>query len=163
LYALKMSSTGASNERVMRISVSEGRVTTAEPCRLVTVSSWFLVLLVLELGDAIVEPVEGRVPRALEGAHPVVDGLQCWTVDAVPAVSTVGADEHETDGTQHTEVLGHLRLSEAEPIDELSHGGLPVAQGIEEDTTARLGDGVERVRRGCCASYVSIIFRYRNI
>ena len=75
----------------------------------------------------------------------------------------VHADEHETDGPQHAEVLGHLRLAEAEPVDELAHGRLPVAQGIEEIAAARFGDGVERVGRRRGASHADIIFRYRNM
>ena len=73
------------------------------------------------------------------------------------------ADEHEADLPQHGEVLGHLRLAEAESFDELVHRDLPGADGIEEVATARLGDGVERIRRRRGASHVDIIFRYRNM
>ena len=145
--------------------MSDGRVMTAEPWRLLTVcllvmvrSSW-----VLELGEQVVEAVETGVPGALERAHPVVDGLQRRPVDPVPAVPPVHADEHETDRPQHAEVLGHLRLAEAEPVDELADRCLPGAQGIEEIAPARLGDGVERIRRRRGASHDDIIFRYRNM
>ena len=76
-----------------------------------------------------------------------MDGLEGGTVDPVPPTAPVGADEHEPDCSQHAEVLGHLRLAETEPVDELAHRDLPVANGVEELTPARLGDGVERIRR----------------
>jgi len=114
----------------------------------------------LELAEQVVEPVESGVPGALERAHPVVDRLERRTVDPVPAMPSVGAHEHETDGPQHGQVLGHLWLAEAESIDELTDRGLLVAQRVEEVTAARLGDGVERVRcrRGASHSlhYMSI-------
>ena len=75
----------------------------------------------------------------------------------------VHAHEHETDRPQHAEVLGHLRLAEAEPVDELADRRLPGAQRIEELPSARLGDGVEGICRRRCASHVTIIFRYRNM
>jgi len=63
------------------------------------------------------------------------------------------ADEREADRPQHAEVLRHLRLAEAEPIDELADCCLPGADGIEEVTPARLGDGVERIGRRRGASH----------
>src|SRR3712207_6182350 len=109
--------------------------------RLITCSWRFL--LGLKLGENVVEAVEANVPGALEPTHPVVDRLQRRTVDAVPAVSPLGADEHQTDRPQHAEVLGHLRLAEVEPADELADGDLPGADRVEEVAPARLGDGVE--------------------
>jgi hypothetical protein len=32
-------------------------------------------------------------------------------------LAPIGADPHETDGPQHTQVLGHLRLAEAEAVE----------------------------------------------
>src|SRR6185436_11640339 len=119
------------------------------------------VLLGLQLGEQVVEAVETGVPGALERAHPVVDRLQRRTVDAVPAAAAVHPDEHETDRPQHGQVLRHLGLAEAEPIDELADRDLAGADGIEEVTPARLGDGVERIRRRRRASHTAIIFRYR--
>ena len=68
-------------------------------------------------------------------------------------MAPVGADEHEADRPQHAQVLGHLGLAEAEPVDELADGHLPGADGVEELATARLGDGVERVGRRRGASH----------
>src|SRR5918996_55472 len=79
------------------------------------------------------------------------------------AGASVGAHEHETDRPQHAQVLGHLRLAEAETVDELTDGRLPGAQGIEELASARFGDGVERIGRRRGASHAEIIFRYRNM
>ena len=99
--ALKTSSAGASNGPgdedlgVRRQGDDGGAVAVVTGwC-----SWWFL--LVLELGEQVVEPVETGVPGALERAHPVVDRLQRRTVDPVPAVPPVHADEHEADRPQH--------------------------------------------------------------
>jgi hypothetical protein len=101
----------------------------------------------LQLGDEVVEAIESAVPDAFEVADPRVDGLERVTVDAVPTVTSVHAHEHETDRSQHAEVLGHLRLAEAEPVDELADRGLSGAQGVEEVAPARFGHGVEGI--GC--------------
>ena len=111
-------------------------------------------VLGLQLGEHVVESIEPDVPGALERARPVVDGLEGGTVDPVPPSAPIGADEHETDRPQHAEVLGHLRLAEAEPVDELAHRDLPVADGVEQFTPARLGDGAERIRRRRRPSHV---------
>jgi hypothetical protein len=100
-----------------------------------------------ELGEEVVELIEPDVPGALEGPCPVVEGLEDGTVDPVPPTSPIGADEHEADRPQHAEVLGHLRLAEAEPVYKLAHRDLPVADGVEQLTPARLSDGAERIRR----------------
>ena len=83
-------------------------------------------------------------------------------VDAY-SVTPIRADEHQTDRPQHAQVLGHLRLAEAESVDELADGDLPGADGVEELATARIADGVERIRRRWSASHVTIIYLYRNI
>src|SRR5688572_20153136 len=70
VHALKTSSRGASNSRVIRICVSEGSVTFA--LRLLTVIS-LLLLEVLQHGVQLLEPLR---PRALVGLHPVVDWLE---------------------------------------------------------------------------------------
>ena len=74
VHAWNTSAAGASNTRVMRISRSDGRVTTAEPWRVWW--CWSFGVLLLELGEQVVEPVEPVVPVALEGADPIVDGLR---------------------------------------------------------------------------------------
>src|SRR5262245_33843108 len=119
--------------------------------------------LVLELDEQVVEAVESFVPGALERAHPVVDGPQRRAVDPVPVTPSVDPNLHEVDGTQHTEMLRHLRLAEAELFDQVADGRLPGAEGIEEVAPARFGDGVERVGGRGGAGHVGIICRYRNV
>src|SRR5690606_25699993 len=103
------------------------------------------------------------VPGPLEGADPIVDGLERRSVDPVPAAASIRADEHQPDLPEHAEVLGHLLLAQPEAVDELSHGGLPGADGIEELATGGLRDGAERIGRGGAPGHAPIICRYRNV
>ncbi len=68
-------------------------------------------------------------------------------------MAPLGADEHQADRPQHAQVLGHLGLAEAEPVDELADGHFSRADGVQEIATARLRDGVERVGRRRGASH----------
>ena len=151
--------------------MSDGVVTTAVLWRLVTElvligrclsgsgllvgggGRWVVGSLRSELGEQVVETIEPGVPGPLEGADPVVDRLERRPVDPVPVVPTLDPDGHQVDRSQHAEVLGHLGLAEAQAPDELAHRGLPGAEGVEEVAAARLGDGVEHVRRRCRASH----------
>jgi hypothetical protein len=117
----------------------------------------------LELAEEVVELVESDVPGALEGAHPIVDGFERRAVHAIPSMSSLGADEHETHGAQHAKVFRDLRLAQSKPIDEIADRRLSGAECTEEVASASVGYGVECVGGGEWRGHGSIIFRYRNM
>src|SRR5262245_30682133 len=107
------------------------------------------VVLLLELGEQVVEPVEPVVPAGLEGSYPMADGLERGAVCPVEAPAAGGPAPYEVHAAQDAEVLRHLRLRETKAIDEITDRDLAFGQGQQDLSTARLRDGVERVGR-CC-------------
>src|SRR5262245_27271576 len=80
VHALQTRWRGASNSRVIRISVSDGSVTTAEPLPTgVTIA----LVLPFEFIQQVVQRVEALVPGALVVLHPVVDWLERHAVEPV--------------------------------------------------------------------------------
>src|SRR5436190_14725122 len=143
VYARNTRCRGASNSRVMRICVSCGSVTTAL-LLVVAISVSFLLELLQHRVEARVAPL----PRLLEPAHPVVDGLQRLAVDGVDPPAPLVADAHEADLAQYPQMLGYLRLRKAEVNDEVVHRPLIPGEGLEDLPPSRLRHRVERVRRG---------------
>src|SRR4051794_5464426 len=88
VHARHTSAGGASNSRVIRISVPVGSVTTALP--LLAIAS----LLRLEFLQHGVEGAEPLAPRPLVARHPVVDGLQRPAVEPVHPPAPVVARIH---------------------------------------------------------------------
>src|ERR1700674_1438393 len=122
----------------MRISVSLGRVTTA--CRLSLIS-----VLLLQFVQDDVQLVETLCPQLLVGSDPVVDGLERLTVDPVHPLPSLITDLDQPYLLQHTEMLGHLRLGQAQEHHEVIDGSLAANKGVEDLASARTGHGVERI------------------
>ena len=89
-----------------------------------------------------------RVPEASVGGEPVVELDERLWPDAVQAALRVRARLDEAGLLQDAEMLGHRRLAEAEPVDELADRPLPIAKEVEDLEPARLGENLEcrRVR-----------------
>src|SRR5438445_9628119 len=106
VHASNTSRAGASKTRVITISRSEGRVTVAEPLRLVVI----VLLLMLEFVQVCVQAIESLVPVALVVAHPVVDGFEPASVHPVEPLASVRPGLDQAHLAQHPQVLGDLGL-----------------------------------------------------
>src|SRR6476661_4356799 len=93
---------GASNSRVMRICRSVGRVTVAVPL-LVTAISFLLLFELFQYDIQLLEPLR---PGALVGLHPVVDGLERATVQAVEPLPSLIAHVDRSHFAEDPQVLG---------------------------------------------------------
>jgi hypothetical protein len=60
-------------------------------------------------------------------------------------------------------MLGHLRLRDAELLDEVVHGTLAAGERVQDLPPTGLGHRVERIRRGRRSCHGAIIYRYWNI
>jgi nitrile hydratase len=116
--------------------------------------------LLLELFQYDVQLVETVGPQLLVLGHPVVDGLERSTVQAVEPAPSVLADGNRAHLAEDAEVLGDERLNEAELGDEVVHRVLAAGEDVEDLTPPRLRHGIERIGRRRCSchdpQYISI-------
>ena len=108
----------------------------------------------LQRGEVVVEPVVVLVDGRGVALEPVLDRSECGTVQPVQPAASLGAAPDEIDGSQHLEVLRHLRLTEVQLVDELTDRDLAADQHVEDVATRLLGDGVEHVGGGGGAGHV---------
>src|SRR5688572_14765333 len=108
-------------------------------------SASFLALESLYVG---IESIEAPAPELLESTDPVVDRLEPAGVELVEALLPRLAHGHEPDLAQYAQVLGDAGLGDAECPRQLVHRALPPLEQCEDAPALRLGDRVERVRRG---------------
>lgn len=87
------------------------------------------------------QAIEGVRPQPPVRSQPSVDLSQRLGANAVEAPLCIDAGLHETDVAQHTQVLRHGRLAQAQFTDEVSDGALPVPEQIEDRTATRLSKG----------------------
>src|SRR5688572_27890289 len=95
--------------------------------------------------------LEARQPIAPE--HGVSLGPLCdlaqrsWgeLVDPLPAVLASPPLAHEPSVAQHPEVARHRGARHGERGSELRHGGVAVAELVEDRPPRRIGDGEERI------------------
>lgn len=92
------------------------------------------------------ELVEGSRPEPPVRSQPVVDLGQRLETQPVEAPLGVGPDVDEAGLAQHSQVLGHRRLTHVKPVDELADGTLAVAQKVEDLPAAGLGEDGEAHR-----------------
>src|SRR4051794_5763481 len=143
----------------MRIWSSLGSVTVAVPL-MVIVISWLLVLEVFQHGVELREPLR---PRVGVGRDPVVNGLEGRPVEPVEALAARVADVDHADLAEDTQVLGHLRLRDAERAHEVVDRPLAAGQHVEDRAAPRLRHRVERIRRGRRSCHATIIFLYQHM
>src|SRR3954470_3480914 len=118
------------------------------------------VLLFLEFFEDAVQQLEAFRPRPFVALDPVVDGFQRGAVEPVDALAAFVAHVHRAHLPQDAQVLRHLRLGEAEHVDEVADGPLAGHQDVEDLPPPGFGDGVEGVGRCRCSCHGSIICPY---
>src|SRR5829696_3905486 len=156
VHALYTRCLGASNSRLMRICSSVGSV--AVPL-LVTAHISFL----LQFLQHAFHPVEPLRPRTLVLLHPVMDGLERVAVEPVQPLASLVTHVDRPHLSEHSQVLGHLRLRQPEQAHQVIHGTLPAGEDVQDLSTPGLSHRVERVRCGRRACHRKIIFPYENI
>src|SRR5215217_7723523 len=151
---------GASNDLVMRTCSSVGNVTLAvRPLGIAAIS----LVLVIEVLQHDVQPLEPLRPGGLVGAHPVVDGLERVAVEPVQPPASFVPDLDRSHLSEHAQVLGHLWLGQAEQVHQGVDGPLAPGEGVQDLAAPRLGHRVERIRCRRCSWHGSIIYPYGNV
>src|SRR5699024_4187446 len=74
------------------------------------------------------------------------DGLERFGFEFVDATLRYRAHRHESRGSQDLEVLGHLRLPDAERVDDVADRQRSAPQQLDDAQPARLTDGRENDR-----------------
>src|SRR4051794_16781079 len=90
------------------------------------------------------ECVEAAGPQTAVGGEPQVELEQGFGVEGVEPALAVGADLDQPRLAQHAQVLRDAGLADADGVDELAHGSLPVEQQLEDPLPMRFGDGFGR-------------------
>ena len=107
-------------------------------------------------GELGAQGVEARLPEAAERVEPLVGGGELGGLDRVEAAGSLGVDGREAGLAQHPQVLGHGRLRDAELLvdhaAQLSGGGLPVGEQLEDAASHGVSEDVERVHASIVAS-----------
>src|SRR6185436_7851897 len=110
---------GASNTRVIKISVSDGSVTSSFP---LPRFSDMTVLLFLELFEQVVEFQEARFPHLAVALEPVGRLAKRRHDEPARAPLCVATPRDEPCPLQHLDVLRDGRLAHGEWLGELQHG-----------------------------------------
>jgi hypothetical protein len=118
----------------MRISSSLGSVTLAGPLLVTSVIS---LLLLLEVFQHDVQPLEPLRPTLLVVLHPVVDGLERVPVESVQPLPSVFAHVDRSHLAEDPQVLGHLRLIQAERGHQVVDGALAAGEDVPYGNTSR--------------------------
>jgi hypothetical protein len=90
------------------------------------------------------EGVEALAPERPVGLQPPVDLGQGLGLQGIEASLGIDADPDEPGVPQHPQVLGHPRLTQAEPGHQLVHRPLALPQQVEDVPAVRLGEHLER-------------------
>src|SRR5262245_37180354 len=117
----------------------------------------------LDLLEVIGQAVEALRPEALERLDPVVDGLEPIGVELVQPPPARAAHADQPDLPQHPQVLGGLRLPEAECPGDVIDRPLAAGEQVEDLAAPGFGHRVEDVRSRRRACHAANIFRYGNI
>src|SRR5687768_838083 len=119
--------------------------------------------LALESLHVRIESIEALPPELLESTDPVVDRLEPPGLELVEALLPRLAHGHEPDLAQYAQMLGDAGLGDAERPRQLVHRALPPLEQCEDAPALRLGDRVERVRRGRGSCHERKICPYRHM
>src|SRR6266542_2504558 len=141
----------------MRICSSVGSSTVAV---VLPTISFFLLL---EVREHVLEAIEALRPRAFVALDPVVDGLERVAVEPVHPLPSFLAHVDHSHLAKHAQVLGHLRLGQAELAHEDVDGALPARERVHDLPPPGLGHGVERVCRRRCSCHSRRICQYRHM
>src|SRR5207253_3001929 len=125
VIALNTTSRGASNSRVIRISLSEGSVTFVVV--LLAVAMVFLSLCFM-LAKDVVEAIESFVDRAAVTLQPGVELVERFRAQAVDPLLRHRMDLDEPGIAKNTQMLRDLGLPEPEPHSDLPDRRRPWVQ-----------------------------------
>jgi hypothetical protein len=100
----------------------------------------FLVLHPLKVP---LEAVESLIPESPVGLDPCIDLAKRLRPQPVEASLGIDADVDESRVAEHAEVLRDGRLAHRQPVHELAHGSLSVAQQVEDAAAVRFGEELE--------------------
>jgi hypothetical protein len=89
------------------------------------------------------EVVEPRRPHPAIGRKPLVDGAQRSGAHAVQTALRVTAHLDEARLAKDPQMLGHRRLAQLEPLNQLPNGSLGVAEQVQDAAAVRLRHDVE--------------------
>ena len=84
---------------------------------------------------------------------PVVDRLQRLAIQPVHPLPPFVSYLRQIHLAKHPEVLGDLRLSQAEQRDEVVHGTLPAGEDVQDLPPPGLRHRVERIRCRRCSCH----------
>jgi hypothetical protein len=92
----------------------------------------------------VLELVEALPPHLAVGLEPSVKLHQRLNPDAVQAALAGGTDLDQTGVAKHPQMLRHRRLTDRQPLNQRTDRPLPLAQLIEDQASAGLGDDLDR-------------------
>lgn len=101
----------------------------------------------------VFEAIQVGRPELAIGRKPVVELYEGLRPDSVQPSLGVHPYVDEPGVPENSEMLGHGRLADAEPVDELAHRPFAVAQQIEDREAAGLGENLKCGKRGHAAEY----------
>src|SRR5687768_16593699 len=84
-------------------------------------------------------------PVAFESTGPFVKRSDSHCVRAIEGLAALPAHLHQADVAKHAQVLGDRRLREAQRYNDVADGTLARREIVQDVSTTRFGDGVERV------------------
>ena len=91
----------------------------------------------------LAESVEGPAPERPVRRQPLVELDEWCRLQPVEPTSAVDPHLHEAGVPEHAQVLGDRWLAEAQPVDQVADGALPVTQEIEDLPAMWFGKGGE--------------------
>jgi hypothetical protein len=94
--------------------------------------------------EVLFESIEVRCPELAIRRQPFVEVREGLGADAVEAALRVGSDFHESRFLEDAEMFGHRGLAQAEVIDEVADGSLPLAEELEDGQAPRLSQDLEQ-------------------
>jgi hypothetical protein len=107
--------------------------------------------------EVVFEAIEVRRPEPAVGREPVVELCERLRPDAIQAALCFRARLDESSVLEDAQVLGHRRLADAEPVDELADRTLPVAEQIEDLKPPRLAQDLECSKLGHREEYYGVV------
>jgi hypothetical protein len=129
-------------------------------------SSWLLAsssFMKLKLAEVVVQPVESLIPRQFVLRDPVAQGSQGGWIQAVEMTASHSPTPDEPHFPQNPQVLGDLRLSHRELVDDRPDRPLSLDQEVEDLAAVQIAYRVEHICSGRRAGHPADILPYRHI
>ena len=115
---------------------------------------FFLFLSCLPRATSVMEPIQTLLPQISIGRQPAVDvGQGLWS-EAVDAELPIAADIDEAGVPQDLQVAGCAGTSDRQERSELARARRLVAQGLQHDSAALVGECMQRVVHGLVCNHM---------